>query len=182
MFSTPFAKITAKTEKRLTYSLMYILVISLITMRYLDLKITNTVTPYGMVSFEFSQTLERAQEILSSWSQLNQIFAGISLGFDFLFLIIYTLFIALLIHKLNVRIWTGKSFYRVGELLIWSMFFTAILDTAENICLIKLLTRNLKDYWVELAFYFASLKFFLIGISIIYIVINFCMLLFKKSS
>lgn len=182
MFASPFAKISQKTEKKLTYSIFYLLLITVVAMRYFDTYLTNKITTNGIISFELAKTLERSQEILDSWTPLAKIFAGLSLGFDFLFLLIYTLFISILIHKLNVRLWVGKSFYRIGEILIWSMFIAAIFDAIENVCLIKLLIGNLKQYWTSLAYYFAAAKFILIIISALYIVTNFLLLLFKKRS
>ena len=182
MFTSPFAKITPKTEKKLTFSILYLLIVTLLVMRYFDTYLTNGVTTNGIISFEFSKTLERAQEILDSWTPLAKIFAGLSLGFDFLFLLIYTLFISILIHKLNERLWIGKSFYRVGEVLIWTMFYAAIFDAVENVCLIKILIGNLTNYWVSVAYYFAAAKFLLIIIAVLYILSNSFILLFKKRS
>ena len=182
MFASPFEKLSKKSEKKLTYSVFYLLLITLVAMRYFDTYLTNKITTNGIISFELANSLERAQEILNSWSPLAKVFAGLSLGFDFLFLLIYTLFISILIHKLNIRLWKGKPFYKVGELLIWSMFIAAIFDAVENVCLIKLLIGNLKQYWVTIAYYFALAKFLLIIISILYIIINFFTLLFKKHS
>jgi len=182
MFTTPFAKISKKNEKKLTFSIFYLLLITSVAMLYFDTYVTNEVTPNGIVSFELAKTLERSQAILDSWSPLAKIFAGIGLGFDFLFLLIYTLFISIIIHKLNVRLWADKPFYRVGEILIWTMFLTAIFDAIENVCLIKLLIGNLKQYWSTVAFYFSTAKFSLITISLLYIVTNFVLLLLKKRS
>jgi len=180
MFASPFAKISQKSEKKLTFSVSYLLLITIVAMHYLNTYLTNKITPNGIISFELAKKLERSQEILDSWSPLAKIFAGLNLGLDFLFLLIYSLFISILIHKLNKRLWVGKSFFRIGEVLIWSMFLAAIFDAVENVCLIKLLIGNLKQYWVSIAYYFAVIKLILIGISILYIFINSFILIFKK--
>ena len=182
MFSSPFANITHKVEKKLTSSLFYLLIICAIALRYFNNSLENEITPYGIFSYELAGSLERSLEILDSWSPLAKTFAGLSLGFDFLFLLIYTLFISLLIHKLNERLWIGKSYYRIGELLIWSMFITAIFDAVENVALIKLLIGSSQEYWSWVAYAFAIGKFALIIISIVYILYNTTILLFKKSS
>ena len=180
MFASPFAKLSKKSEKKLTFSLFYLLLITFLTMFYFNSFLDTHFAPNGIIDFELAKTIENAQEILNSWSPLAKIFAGLSLGFDFLFLLIYTLFISLLIHKLNERLWINSSFYKVGEILIWSMFITAIFDAVENVCLIKLLIGNFKQYWVSVAYYFAIAKFILILISFIYIIVNSVLLLIKK--
>ena len=182
MFDSPFSKISKKQEKKITFSVLYLLVMTLTTMQFLNTNLTNITAPNGIISFEFSKTLERAQEILDSWSPTAKVFAGLNLGLDFLFLIIYTLFLALLIHKLNERLWVGKPFHKIGEFLVWSMFIAAIFDTVENVCLIKLLTGNMEQYWVSVAYVFALVKFILIIVAILYIISNFFILLLKKRS
>ena len=182
MFTSPFAKIPTKTEKKLTFSLFYLLIISAIVLTYFNQSLENEIAPYGIFSFELAGSLDKSVEIINSWSPLAKTFAGLSLGYDFLFLLIYTLFIALMIHKLNERLWAGKAFYKVGELLIWSMFLTSIFDAVENVSLIKLLIGSYKEYWSSVAYAFAIGKFVLIFISVLYLIYNTALLLFKKSS
>ena len=182
MFSTPFNKISKRTEKKLTFSIAYLFLIASIVMLYIDKHLTNDIAPNGIISFELANTLERSQEILDSWTPLAKVFAGIGLGFDFLYLLIYTLFIAIIIHKVNKKLWSKKAFYKIGELFIWSLLLTAILDAMENICLIKLLTGNAKQHWTSIAYHLASTKFLLILLSLLYIAANSVLLLIKKRS
>lgn len=182
MLTSPFKNITPRVEKKLTFSLFYFLIISAIVLKYFNQSLENEITPYGIFSFELAGTLDRSLEIINSWSPLAKTFAGLSLGYDFLFLLIYTLFISLLIHKVNERLWVGKSFYKIGELLIWSMLITAIFDAVENISLIKLLIGSSQEYWSSIARAFAIAKFILISISILFLIYSAVVLLFKKSS
>ena len=152
----------------------------MITLRYFNIYLDSAPAPYGILSFELAGSLDQSIEIMNSWTPLSKIFAGLSLGFDFLFLLVYTLFISLLIHKLNVRLWVGKSFYRIGEILIWSMFLTAAFDTIENVSLIKLLIGNHQQFWVSIARTFATIKFILIAIALVYLILNSVLLLLKK--
>mgnify|MGYP005989853539 CR=1 FL=1 len=180
MFASPFTKLSVRGEKKLTSSLFCLLIITSVVMLYFDGYLTNEITPYGIVSFELANTLENSLNILNSWDAQAKIFAGLSLGFDFLFLLIYTLFIALLTHKLNTQLWRNKPFYRIGELLIWTMFLTAIFDAIENVGLIKLLLGDHYQLWSSMAFYFALAKFIFIIVGILYILINTGCLLYKK--
>lgn len=47
--------------------------------------------PYGILSFELAGTVDASQKKLDSWSPEACIFAGISLGLDYLFLILQLL-------------------------------------------------------------------------------------------
>ena len=106
---------------------------------------------------------------------------SLSLGFDFLFLLVYSSFIALLIFNINNRLWKNKSFHRFGSFLIALIFIAAFFDVIENIALIKLLLGSLEQVWSSVAYYSAVTKFGIILISIIYLLINWVLLLFKRN-
>ena len=180
MFASPFHAVTGKTEQKLTFTLLYMLIIGIIVMAYFDSKLITEVAPHGMFSFEQAGSPEKSKEIINSWSNMDRVFAGLSLGFDFLFLLVYTLFISLLTHKVNEQLWVGKPAYRIGSVLIWSMFITAIFDGVENVALIKLLIGNYNEYWSWVAYSFSLAKFILIGISLVYLIINGSYYLIKK--
>ena len=182
MFSTPLNKMSKRTERKLTFSIAYFFFIASIVMLYLNKPLKNDIAPNGIISFELAKTLERSQEILDSWTPFTKVFVGIGLGFDFLYAMIYSLFIAIIIHKINTYLWSKKPFYRYGELLIWSLLVAALLDTLENICLIKLLIGNTKQHWASMAYYFASIKFLLIVHAILYSVVHSFLILIKKRS
>lgn len=180
MFNSPFAKIKKKEEKKITFSVFYILVFTILSTLYFNSFLINDTAPNGILSFELANSLENSIAILNSWSPEAKIFAGLSLGLNFLLLLVYTLFIALIIHKLNERVWAGKPMYRVGLVLIWTMLVTAAFDGVENVSLIKLLIGNYEEYWSFVAFYFAFAKFTLIAISLVYILYSSGILLLKK--
>ena len=79
--------------------------------------------------------------------------------FDFLFLLVYALFISILIHTLNERLWKHTKIYTIGVILIWCMFLAALFDMVENVALIKLLLGDLQQKWSSIAYYFAIFKF-----------------------
>lgn len=141
-------------------------------MRVFDAPLKNEVCPNGIVSFELAKDLSVSKNILNSWDDNAKANAGLSLGFDFLFLIVYSSFIALLIYNLNNRFWKDKGFYKVGRVLVYLIFVAAIFDIIENIALIELLKDNLIQVWASIAYYFASLKFIFILICLLYVIIN----------
>ncbi|GEM_PF-1388187 len=180
MFQLPFSKPSIVFEKRLTIVLLPLLIICIIIMKYFDAFLVNSVCKNGIVSFELAKELEISIAILDSWNGQSKIAASLSMGFDFLFLIVYSSFIALLIYKLNERLWNNKSFYAVGNLLIWAVFLAAFFDAIENLALIKLLLGDLQQHWSTIAFYFAVLKFAIIIICFIYILVNLGLFLFRR--
>ncbi|MDP3360194.1 MAG: hypothetical protein Q8S41_12695 [Lutibacter sp.] len=180
MLISPFQNISKPSEKKLTIILLVSLIIMFLTMRYFDAPLKNTEAPSGIISFEFAKELSKSEAILNSWNTLAKTSAGMSMGFDFLFLIIYALFFALLIHKINERLWKGLKIHTVGVLLIWCIFLAAFFDMVENVALIKLLLGDLQQKWVSVAFYFAISKFFLLAIGFIFIIVSLIFLLLKN--
>ena len=149
-------------------------------MRYLDGEIQNNETAQGIISFELAKDLSKSEAILNAWNMESKTAAGMSLGFDFLFLLVYALFISILIHTLNERLWKHTKIYTIGVILIWCMFLAALFDMIENVALIKLLLGDLQQKWSSIAYYFAISKFSLLFIGILFIVLNSIISLFKK--
>jgi hypothetical protein len=54
MFASPFAEISQKIEKKLTFSVFYLLLITIVAMRYFDTYLTNKITSTGIISFELA--------------------------------------------------------------------------------------------------------------------------------
>jgi hypothetical protein len=50
--------------------------------------------PKGIISYELAGNEETARKILESWDGLAKIYAGFNLGFDYLFLLLYSTTIA----------------------------------------------------------------------------------------
>jgi len=180
MNSTLLSRYIKINNKQYYLLLSTLLFIFIGLMRYLDSYLKTDLSTNGIVSFELAKDVDLSKAIINSWDETAKIAAGLSLGFDFLFLIIYSLFIAELIHGLNSKLWIDSSFYAIGHLLIKAIFIAAFFDIVENIALIQLLLGDLHAIWSNTAFYFAFSKFILIGICLIYILINTSVLLIKK--
>lgn len=170
-----------KTDKnRITIILLITIIINIITIRIFDAPLKNENCKNGIVSFELAKDLDKTVAILNSWDTNAKINMSLSLGFDFLFLLVYSSFIALLIFNINNKLWEKKFFYRFGNILIVMIFIAAFFDIIENIALIKLLLGDLKQTWSTVSYYFATIKFVIVLICIIYLLINWFILLVKK--
>lgn len=176
-------KLFIKTyNKRITILLLITVLINIIVIRKFDTPLKNEICKSGIISFELAKDLDKTLEILDSWDANAKINVSLSLGFDFLFLLIYSSFIALLIFNINNRLWKNKSFYKFGNFLVVLIFIAAFFDILENTALIKLLLGDLVQVWSSIAYYFSVIKFSIVLICIIYLLINWIILLFKKSS
>ncbi len=170
-----------KTNKNgITVFLLIAIIINIVTIRIFDAPLKNEVCKSGIVSFELAKDLDNSINILNSWDTNAKINMSLSLGFDFLFIVVYSSFIALLIFNINNSLWEGKPYYKLGKLLIVMIFIAALFDVGENIALIKLLFGDLNQTWSSAAYYFATIKFTIVIICIVYLIINWGILIFKK--
>lgn len=180
MLTSPFSYLSKKAEKRFTFFILLATIIIGCFMIYFDSFLKNGICKNGIISFQLVNNIEDSKTILDSWNLKSKISAGLSLGLDYLFMLLYPALIAVLIHKLNQKLWSNHSFYKVGVYTIFAQFFTAIFDAIENVGLIQLLLGNIDQFWTSLAYYFASIKFVLIITGIAYILLNFCYFLIQK--
>ena len=180
MFGTFFNSQSAKTQANNTKILFGLTLLFGGIMRYFDAYLTNAIAPSGIVSFELAKDLETAIAMLNSWDETAKIAAGLSLGFDFIFPVVYSSGIALLLYRLNSLVWKDHAFYHIGYYLVNAMFIAMLCDFIENIGLIQLLLGNLSPFWVSVAYYFATIKFCLLFIGISAVLINFIIFLIKK--
>jgi len=180
MMVSPFQSLSKSSEKKLIIVLFVLVVVMIIIMRFFDAPLKNETSPQGIVSFELAEDVNKSAAILESWDSVARSSAHWSMTFDFLFLIVYGLFIGLLIHKLN-RVWDETSFHLFGIALIYLVFFASFFDVIENVSLILLLRGNLEQVWSSTAYYFAVSKFIILVIAFLFIITSVIVLLIKKT-
>ena len=162
------------------YILFILLLIAIVVMRYFDSFLITEISPNGIVSFELAKELSGSKQIINSWDTIAKNAAGLSLGFDFLFLMIYSSFISMLIYNLNKRLFLKTSYHAWQFIIFLIPFIAAFFDIIENIALIKLLLGDLNQIWSSMAFYFALVKFGLLSLGIVYILTGGLILIFIK--
>jgi hypothetical protein len=85
----------------------------------------------------------------------------------------------LLIHYINEKVWKNTVVYKIGIALIYAQFVAALFDAIENIALLQLF-KEVSQFWTSIAYYFASMKFILIALGILFIVISWFLKLVKR--
>jgi hypothetical protein len=177
---SPFQFLSRSTERKLSLMLFVLIVIMVMVMRYFDAPLKNEISPQGIVSFELAKDVDVSVAIIDSWDIIARTSANRSMAFDFLFLIVYGLFIGLMIHKVN-RVWINSNFHRFGIVLIYLVFLASFFDIIENVALLFLLRGDLEQIWSSTAFYFAMLKFIILAIALAFIFISSIALLLNRS-
>lgn len=84
-----------------------------------------------IVEFELAGTVSKSTDIINAWTPLERIHAGFSLGFDFLYMPIYSTTIALACVW-AVGVFRSGVWKSIGRALAWGLWLAAILDAIEN--------------------------------------------------
>lgn len=173
-----FSKLTH--NKILVFSGLFTVILFLV-LGYFDKPLITEKAPNGIISFELAKNIDTSISIISSWDLNAKINAALSLGVDFLFLIVYAIFFATACY-LTAQKYINKNnwMYKTGLLFAKLQFVAALFDAIENIVLIKLLLGSNNSLFPSIAYYFASIKFAIIVIGIIYIIIGLLTLPFQK--
>jgi hypothetical protein len=126
--------------------------------------------PLGIISYEFAGDLDRAREMVRSWGERGQVYAGLNLGLDYLFIPLYVLTIGLGCGLVAAGMEKGSgSLAGVGLVLSWGQVGAGSLDALENFALIRVLLWAENDFWPALARWSAILKFALVVAGIVYL-------------
>ncbi|OGN98706.1 MAG: hypothetical protein A2Z71_06550 [Chloroflexi bacterium RBG_13_50_21] len=132
--------------------------------------LTTPSAPFGIISFEFAFSPERAQEILNSWNPDAQLRAAFIQGLDFLFPLVYSVALGMgCILTASVLRSRRKLLWGLGVILAWGLALAALCDYIENIALVFLLFDRVQSPFPEIAGVCAVIKFTLIIIAAIYI-------------
>ena len=169
----PFTWLSESGQKRAFLGVFVFTLATMMSMNIIGHPLVNETAPQGIVSFEFAGTVDAAHRMMDSWGPQGRVSAGLSLGFDYLFLAVYALCIALgcvlISRAMQYRI---KIFVPIGAILAWAQFLAAILDAIENFALIRVLFGATVNLWPALARLCAGPKFLIVSAGLLYIIIG----------
>ena len=177
----PFKWMSSSVRGR-AFALFTILTLALlVTLQAVDGPLKTNAAPSGIVSLEFAGNLDDAQEIVNSWDDSARIYAGFSLGLDYVFLLFYSSAIALgcilVAQRFSVKL---RSLSLLGVGLAWSQFLAALLDGVENYALLRVLLGSDWPTWPVVARWCAIPKFALVLTGLIYVAIGALVTLFFR--
>ncbi|MBC8400008.1 MAG: hypothetical protein H8E14_00815 [Candidatus Marinimicrobia bacterium] len=164
--------------KKQYFLLIIATVVIMLGMQSINSHLKTGAAPNGIVSFEFASNISTAQAIIASWSGSAMFYTGLSMGLDFLFLVAYSITIAigciLIGSKLESR-WLTLGYWLAGAQIL-----AAILDIIENLTLIGLLAGSTNVILPPLACWCAGPKFILVGSGLIYLIYGLLAILYHR--
>jgi hypothetical protein len=162
----PFETIAAN-KRKLWFEILFPLTLGvMVIMQATGHSLQTDAAPQGIVSFELAGDSSTAQAIIQSWTPAALPHAGFSLGFDFVFMPLYSTTIGL------ACVWAAGvltlRLAAVGTWLAWGQWLAALLDAVENGALLVMLLEAARAPWPQIALWCAALKFGLVFLGLGY--------------
>lgn len=132
-----------------------------------------------IVDFELAGSVQKADQIINAWNANDHIRAGFSLGFDYLYMPVYSTTIALAC-VMAAGVLKRKAWTSIGLLLAWGLWIAALFDAVENLALFTELLGSNVAPWPSAAQICATIKFGLILLGLLYVVVGVVLRLIKK--
>jgi len=145
-------------------------IILFVVLHVINIPLQTAAAPNGIISLELAGTLEKSQAMLHSWDAQAAVYAGFSLGIDFVFLLAYSLFLGFACYRIARDFKSRFNWlYQIGLVIAYLQLVAGLLDAIENIALFRLLLGSGNPALSSVAFYCAGTKFLFVFAGIGYI-------------
>ena len=169
----PFEWLTPSGQIRAFIFFFILSLLVMVSLQVTGAHLITTVSPSGILSFEFAGDLSAAQNMVNSWGQTGRVYAGLNLGLDYLFLLVYAFAIGLGCVLVARRLSPRTTFLaNLGILIAWAQLAAALLDGVENYALIRVLFGTEMAVWPVIARWCAIPKFLIVGAGLIYVIVG----------
>jgi hypothetical protein len=150
--------------KRLCWLSLVLMLATLGALIAIDLHLRNATSPRGIVSFELCAYTGSCRAIVEAWGPVGQVWAGLSLGLDYLFMFLYaaTIFLGLLLVVGHVP----DRLKKITLGAAWVVWGAGLADALENYCLAQMLVNPAADGYGWPASIFATIKFVVLGVTL----------------
>ena len=178
----PFAWMDIQVQRVAFWPFLILTLALVVVQQVLGGPLMTNAAPSGIVSFELAGSVSNAREMLESWGVTGRVYAGLSLGTDYLFLVAYSITISLGCVLISRRFVQRSSFLSaIGIILAWAIFCAALFDSVENYALIQTLLGAEQSLWPALARMCAIPKFLIVGLGLLYVLLGAMAWLVAKS-
>ena len=139
-------------------------------------------SPAGIVSLELAKTKERTDAIVQAWASYSSAdvvqHAVQNTQIDFVFLLFYSLLLFALCHSCSLQQRGAQQL--ISQILSIGALKAGLLDVAENLLLLQSLKGNSTDVSAWCTWLFATVKFALVAVTILWLLFCYGTGLLKK--
>jgi hypothetical protein len=134
----------------------------------------------NIVDFELAGSVSKSAAIIGAWDTLARLQTCFNLGFDYLYMPVYSTTIALAC-VIGAGVVSRSGWRNLGVLLAWGLWLAAIFDAVENYALISMMYGSPADPYPQIAAFCAVCKFSLILLGLLYSAVSLVIYLVKLS-
>lgn len=162
---------------RLFWLALTLTCVVMVELALIDTHIKTATAPLGIVSYEFCGFTHNCDAMLNNWNAKQQQWLMLSLGFDYLFMLLYpaTFFLALLLLANKI---TGPL--KILTIIIaWLSWGAGLFDAIENTFLIEMLLNNHSDL-AQFAAIAATIKFAIVILALLWLLWTYPVYVLRK--
>jgi len=153
---------------KLAWASLVLALVTLAALTAINAHLRNEVAPQGIVSFELCAYSGSCGAMRESWGAEARSWAGLSLGLDYLFMLLYAATVFLALRLVADRV--PARLRRPTRAIAWAALGAAAADAVENYSLAQLLSRAADGHAWPAAI-FATIKFILLGLALAWLVV-----------
>ena len=169
----PFEWLPESRQKIAFVILAILTLLVMASLQVLGKPLITDISPAGIVSFEFAGEIWLVRKMIDSWGVDGQIYAGLNLGVDYLFLVAYGMSISLGCVIVGRNLSTRFSILSLaGVILAWGQLVASLLDGIENYGLIRVLLGSDQAFWPQLARICAGPKFIIVALGLVFVLVG----------
>lgn len=166
----PFGWLGDDSQWRLFLLTLIVSVVVMVALSWQGRQLMTVESPQGIVTFELIGTADGAARILAAWGERGRLVAGLNLGLDYLFILVYAVGLSLgagIAARRHARFSTVRQGF--GLCLAWAGLLAGLLDVVENYALIQILLGAGGEFWPSLSRLCARPKFAIVGVVLAYV-------------
>ncbi len=169
----PLENISAERGRALFWPWLIATIVVMAILNVIDLPLQTGAAPMGIVSYQLAGDVPTVERIIASWDARARIFAGFSLGLDYLFMPLYGVLFAWLCIRGAERMRKFAPIWaRIGMGLAWGVWLVALLDATENALQFWMLVSAPSASWPRVMWGCAVVKFGVLVLAGLYALVS----------
>jgi hypothetical protein len=143
-------------------------VLMMAALQWQGASLKRNISPRGIVELEMATQPRQIAILMEIW---DMSVVKMNIWIDFLFIVTYVAFLALASEAVSSK-WKNQSFKIIGLTLARVSVVVGVLDIGENLLMLQTIAGNFTVVSLQMTHYFATIKFTLAAIVLIYLLIS----------
>jgi hypothetical protein len=143
-------------------------VLMMAALQWQGASLKRNISPRGIVELEMATQPRQIAILMEVW---DMSVVKMNIWIDFLFIVTYVAFLALASEAVSSK-WKNQSFKIIGLTLARVSVVVGVLDIGENLLMLQTIAGNFTVVSLQMTHYFATIKFTLAAIVLIYLLIS----------